>query len=398
MFDSVLHFLDQGLLGWNWWQIVLFTLATTHVTIAAVTIYLHRHQAHRALDLHPIVSHFFRGWLWLATGMVTKEWAAVHRKHHARCEQEGDPHSPQVFGIKKVFLEGTELYRVAAADAAEVTKYGHGTPDDWIERNLYTRYSMFGIYITLLVDVALFGIVGISVFAVQMMWIPVTAAGIINGFGHFRGYRTFDSADSSTNLSPWGIIIGGEELHNNHHAFPTSAKLSNKWYEFDIGWLYIRLMSMVGLAKVKKIAPRPRFGLAKAHVDLESLQAVLNHRYDLMAAYAKGLQRLCQTEAKRLTAISRPEGAMIAASRRWLAAEPTLWSDHNKASVGALLAASEPLRKLVEMRTELAAIWARSTASSEQLLTQLQAWCTRAEQSGVATLQDISLRLRSYAG
>ena len=397
MLDSILYFLDQGLLSWSWWQIALYTLATTHITIAAVTIYLHRCQAHRALELHPVVSHFFRGWLWLATGMVTKEWAAVHRKHHARCEQEGDPHSPQIFGIRKVLLQGTELYRIAAADGPQIEKFGHGTPNDWIERKLYTPHSIVGVYITLILNVLLFGVIGLTVFAVQMIWIPITAAGIINGIGHFRGYRSFDSADSSTNIVPWGIIIGGEELHNNHHAFPTSAKLSNKWYEFDIGWLYITLLRAVGLATVKKVAPRPRFGLAKPHVDLESLQAVLNHRYDLMAAYANSLQRLCRAEAKRLTASSRPEGAMLAASRRWLVAEPAQWSDQNKVSAGALFAASEPLRKLVEMRTELAAIWARSTASSEQLLSQLQAWCTQAEHSGVAALQEISLRLRSYA-
>lgn len=397
MLDSILMFLDQGLLNFTWWQTLIYTLVVTHITIAAVTIYLHRCQAHRSLDLHPIVSHFFRFWLWLTTGMVTKEWAAVHRKHHAKCEQPEDPHSPQVFGIRKVLLEGTELYRIAAADAEQVEKYGHGTPDDWVERKIYTGLSYLGVYVTLVLNVMLFGVIGLSVFAIQMIWIPVTAAGIINGIGHFWGYRSFDSADSSANVAPWGIIIGGEELHNNHHAFPTSARLSNKWYEFDIGWFYICIMRAVGLATVKKVAPKPRFGAARPMVDLDNLQVVLNHRYDLMSAYATSLKKLCQDEARRLSAVQRPEGKKIAVARRWLAIDSTKWSDHHHASVTELFAASEPLRKLIEMRTELAGIWQRSNATREQLLTQLQSWSHRAEQSGVRALEELSVRLRSYA-
>lgn len=397
MLDSFLLFLDQGLLNLTGWQILLYTLATTHVTIAAVTIYLHRCQAHRALDLHPLVSHFFRGWLWLMTGMVTKEWAAVHRKHHAKCEQVEDPHSPQIYGIRKVLLQGTELYRAAAADTEQVEKYGHGTPDDWVERKVYTPYSFLGVYLTLVLDVALFGVIGLTVFAVQMLWIPITAAGVINGIGHYWGYRNFDAVDSSTNVSPWGILIGGEELHNNHHAFPTSARLSNKWYEFDIGWAYICIMRALGLATVKKVAPKPVFGAVKPKVDHENLQAVLTHRYDLMAAYATSLKQLCLDEARRLSVLERPEGRKIAVARRWLAIDSTKWSEQHRASVSELFAASEPLRKLVEMRTELASLWARSNATREQLLSQLQNWCQRAEQSGIRALEDMSMRLRSYS-
>jgi stearoyl-CoA desaturase (delta-9 desaturase) len=235
--QAVLSFLDTGLAHFSGWQILVYTLIVTHITIAAVTIYLHRCQAHRALELHPVVSHFFRFWLWITTGMITKEWAAIHRKHHAKCETEEDPHSPQTRGIRKVLLEGAELYRAETHNADTMTRYGHGTPDDWVERNVYARFAMWGIYITLVADVLLFGAIGITVFAVQMIWIPLTAAGIINGLGHFRGYRNFDSPDASRNLIPWGILIGGEELHNNHHAFATSARLSNRWYEFDIGWM-----------------------------------------------------------------------------------------------------------------------------------------------------------------
>ena len=255
MFQSILSFLDTGLTGFSAWQIVAYTLAVTHVTIAGVTIYLHRCQAHRALDLHPVVSHFFRFWLWLSTGMVTREWAAIHRKHHAKCETEQDPHSPQTRGLKKVLLEGSELYREESRNLETLQKYGHGTPDDWIERNLYTRFSFAGVYLTLALNVALFGVIGISVFAVQMLWIPIFAAGVINGLGHWWGYRSWDSPDASTNIAPWGILIGGEELHNNHHAFASSAKLSSKWYEFDIGWMYIRILSILGLATVRRVAP-----------------------------------------------------------------------------------------------------------------------------------------------
>ncbi len=284
--DAVVSFfsLGGGLTGWGVGAIVLFTLAVTHVTIASVTIFLHRHQAHRALDLHPIASHFFRFWLWLTTSQVTKEWAAIHRKHHAKCETPEDPHSPQTRGIWKVLLQGAELYRAEAQNAETLSRYGHGTPDDWLERHVYTGRKNLGIFLMFLIDIALFGSLGLTVWAVQMMWIPVTAAGIINGLAHFRGYRNFEVEDASTNISPWGILIGGEELHNNHHTYPTSAKLSNKWYEFDIGWLYISVMSWVGLARVKKVAPAMRVQ-ATAEVDNKTLVNLTALRHEVMAKY-----------------------------------------------------------------------------------------------------------------
>jgi stearoyl-CoA desaturase (Delta-9 desaturase) len=396
-FDGVLSFLDTGLLNWSWWQIVLFTLATTHITIAGVTIYLHRHQAHRALDLHPLVSHFFRAWLWLGTGMVTKEWAAIHRKHHAKCETAEDPHSPQTWGIRKVLLEGAELYRVEAANTETISKYGHGTPDDWIERKLYTPYSQLGIFLTLAINVALFGVIGITVFAIQMIWIPVTAAGIINGLGHYRGYRSFDSPDASTNLLPWGIIIGGEELHNNHHAYPTSARLSNKWYEFDIGWMYIRIFEMLGLARVKKIAPVAKLVAARPSIDLEAVQAVIHHRYDVMASYTRSLRKACAEEAHRLMSANHSGAGAVAGAKSWLHENAAQWSAEQRAKLGEVMAASEALRKLVEMRDELNLLWGKSNATREQLVQQLTQWCARAEASGVRALQDMALRLRSYS-
>lgn len=397
MLETILSFLDTGIADLAWWQVVVYTLVTTHVTIAGVTIYLHRCQAHRALDLHPVPAHFFRFWLWLTTGMVTREWAAIHRKHHAKCETPDDPHSPQTRGLRKVLLEGAELYRAEAANRETIDKFGHGCPDDWIERNLYSRHSALGITLTLVINVLLFGVIGVTVFAVQMLWIPIFAAGVINGIGHFWGYRNWDAPDASRNVLPWGILIGGEELHNNHHAYASSAKLSSKWYEFDIGWMYIRLMSMVGLATVRRVAPRPKFAAAKPVADLETLQAVIQHRYDVMAAFAQSVRRACAEEARRLGAMRPSESSLLKAARGWLQVDAAKWSGEQRAKLAEVFAASERVRKLVEMRNELAAVWERSNLSREQLLHLLQQWCVRAEASGVRALQDIALRVRCYA-
>lgn len=386
MLSSVL---DLPLWNLPWWQYVLITLGMTHVTIAAVTIFLHRSQAHRALDLHPIVSHFFRFWLWMTTGMITKAWAAIHRKHHAKCETPEDPHSPQVMGLKKVFFEGSELYRAEARNLETLEKYGHGTPDDWLERNLYTPRSGLGIKLMLIIDVALFGPIGLTIWAVQMAWIPITAAGIINGVGHYWGYRNFKCEDASTNIVPWGIIIGGEELHNNHHAYGTSAKLSSKWYEFDIGWLYIRIMEMVGLSKVRKIAPVVRWQPTRPMVDLGVLQSVITHRYDVMTRYA----RLMNKQAK----LHLPQGMNVRTLREWLHLEPAALKQEEKVEVEKVLSKNDVLAKLYQMRLELVEVWGRSTLPKEQLVGKLQDWCQRAEASGIEALREFSLRLKSYA-
>jgi stearoyl-CoA desaturase (delta-9 desaturase) len=330
--------------------------------------------------------------------MVTREWASIHRKHHARCETPDDPHSPQTRGLRKVLLEGAELYREEARNRETMEKFGHGTPDDWIERALYSRYTALGIYLTLAIDVLLFGAIGLTVFAVQMLWIPIFAAGVINGIGHFWGYRNWDCPDASTNILPWGILIGGEELHNNHHSYASSAKLSSKWYEFDIGWMYIHLMSMVGLATVRRVAPTPKFAAAKPVADLETLQAVIQNRYDVMAAFANSLRRACAEEARRLASSNSPDGRLLVSARRWLAVDATKWTEQHRAKLGEIFAASDQVRKLVEMRAELSAVWERSNLSREQLLALLQQWCARAEASGVRALQDIALRMRCYAG
>jgi stearoyl-CoA desaturase (delta-9 desaturase) len=392
--DFILGLL-QGLIDLPWWGCVLVVLGLTHITIAAVTIFLHRCQAHRALDLHPVVSHFFRFWLWLTTGMVTKEWAAVHRKHHAKCETEEDPHSPKVYGLRKVLLQGTELYRIGAADAETLSKFGHGTPDDWIERNLYSRHAVLGVAIMLMIDLALFGVAGLAMWAVQMAWIPFFAAGVINGLGHHSGYRSFQTEDASTNIVPFGILIGGEELHNNHHAYASSARLSSKWYELDIGWLYIRSLELLGLAQVKKLAPKIRFELGKARCDLQTLQAVITHRYDVVQRFARSLKATLANELER--AKTRGQAVDTRLLRRWLQREAKDLPVSEQARLQEVLSSSRVLATVYSMRQELSALWARSTASKEQLLHQLEDWCRRAEKSGIAPLEAFSRTLRGYA-
>ena len=394
---DVLQFMATGITDLSAWQVFLYTMVVTHITIASVTIYLHRHQAHRALELHAIPSHFFRFWLWLTTGQVTKEWAAIHRKHHAKCDTEEDPHSPVTRGIKKVFWEGAELYRAESKNMETMAKYGHGTPTDWIERNLYTKYSWLGVVSLFFINFILFGVIGISVWAVQMMWIPITAAGIINGIGHYWGYRNYDCADAATNIIPFGILIGGEELHNNHHTYATSAKLSSKWYEIDIGWAYIRALEMLGLAKVKKLAPEPKFSHGKLEADFETLQSVIANRYDVMAKYAKSIKHAWKEELEHLKHKAELEKRFLKSSRKLMQREPGKLADAHHEQLSELFQHSKALETMHHMRVELGAIWERSHFTREQLLQKLQDWCTRAEASGIKSLQDFSLRLRSYA-
>jgi stearoyl-CoA desaturase (delta-9 desaturase) len=395
--NATLDFLSNGVTRLTAWQVFFYTMAVTHITIASVTIYLHRHQAHRALELHAVPSHFFRFWLWLTTGQVTKEWASIHRKHHAKCDTEEDPHSPVTRGIKKVFWEGAELYRAESKNKETMDKYGHGTPDDWMERNVYTRFSASGVVALLIINFMLFGVIGITVWAVQMMWIPVTAAGIINGIGHYWGYRNYDCADAATNIIPFGLLIGGEELHNNHHTFATSAKLSSKWYEFDIGWGYIRALEMMGLAKVKKLAPEPKFAKDKQEADFETLQSVIANRYDVMAKYAKSMKHAWKEELEHLKDKAQLESRFLKSSRKLMQREPAKLEAPQQQQLVELFQHSKALETMHNMRVELGVIWERSHFTRDQLLHKLQDWCNRAEASGIKSLQDFSLRLRSYA-
>ena len=389
--------LISGVIDMPWWGYIVVTLVFTHITIAAITIYLHRHSAHRALELHAIASHFFRFWLWLTTGVVTKQWTAVHRKHHAKCETKDDPHSPVIVGIKKVLAEGAELYRLEARNQETLDRYGYGTPDDWIERNIYSRHSAKGVALMLIIDVILFGPIGITMWAVQMMWMPIFAAGIINGIGHYWGYRNFQAEDASRNIVPWGILIGGEELHNNHHAYATSARLSNKWYEFDIGWMYICIMEMMGLAKVKKVAPKLRINKEKTVCDLDTLQAVISHRYEILAKYSKSLKTTFAKEIVHLKEATVQYGVDNSTLKRWVLADSKTLLDHEREKLNQVLSNAKTLDKVYTMREELAAIWQRSTASKDDLVKQLEDWCRKAEESGIEVLRAFSQRLRCYA-
>lgn len=386
----------SGFIDLPWWGYVLVTLALTHITIASVTIFLHRHQAHRALELHAIPSHFFRFWLWLSTGQVTKEWASIHRKHHAKCETVEDPHSPQILGIKTVLLEGYELYKKESRNQETLTRYGHGTPDDWLERNLYSKHSSWGIMLMLCIDVLLFGAIGLTIWAVQMLWIPVTAAGIINGAGHYWGYRNYQCADASTNLLPWGIIIGGEELHNNHHAYATSAKLSTKAYEFDIGWMYIRTLQSFGLAKAKKLPPQVRLDKSKTVCDAATLQAVITNRYEVLTRYARSLKHTYRDELAQLKD-ALPAKLDTRRIKHWLHLDAAVLNEQQKLQLDSVIRSSPKLATAYTLRQELASIWQRSTATKEQLVKDLEDWCLRAEQSGISALQDFSRGLRCYA-
>ena len=394
LLDAAIDWLAHGLLAFSWWEIVLYALVTTHITIVSVTIYLHRHQAHRAMDLHAIPSHFFRFWLWLGTGQVTKEWVSIHRKHHAKCETSEDPHSPQAHGIKTVFWKGAELYRAESRNKETVSKFGHGTPNDWLERNVYTRFSWQGVGLMMVLNLALFGAAGLAVWAVQMAWIPVTAAGIINGIGHYWGYRNFEAPDASTNISPWGIMIGGEELHNNHHTYPTSAKFSVKPYEFDIGWAYIRALEKLGLASVKKVPPKLLLGDIKPAADEKTLEALIAHRYEVMAGYARELRRAGKQEIQTLRA-KNADVSVLRAANRWLHRDDDKVPAAAKSQLAQARAEHPVLDKMVTMREELRQMWLSRSASREQLASDLQLWCHRAEESGIAALREFSMKLRA---
>lgn len=383
----------DGLISLTFWQAVVVTLALTHVTIASVTIYLHRHQAHRGLDLHPAVAHLFRFWLWLTTGMVTSEWVAVHRKHHAKCEREDDPHSPQHFGIWRVLFAGAFLYRDEAANEETLRAFRHGTPDDWIERRLYNPHRFVGIGLMLLVDLVLFGFAGLAIWIVQMAWIPFWAAGVINGVGHYWGYRNFETDDTSTNIVPWGILIGGEELHNNHHAYGVSARLSNKWWEFDIGWFYIRCLEVLGLAKVRRTAPKSSFAHS-VPVSMETLQAVVTHRFHILKLYRRRVVRpVVQAQSKGLDGFAR-------ARLQWL--KRHIGREDVQRDAGAIerleraLAANPTLQTIYQFRLRLKEIWTQRVLDHREHVQRLQVWCADAEASGIAALRDFAVELRAF--
>ncbi len=384
----------HGLLHLSWWGDIVAALLMTQVTICAVTVYLHRCQAHRAVDLHPIVSHFFRLWLWMTTGMVTKAWTAIHRKHHAKVETAEDPHSPQVKGIWTVLWSGAELYKKEARLPETLERYGQGTPDDWMEKNIYTAHSALGIMIMMAIDFLLFGPIGLSIWAVQMMWIPFFAAGVINGIAHYIGYRNYESPDASRNLLPIGFFVGGEELHNNHHTYATSAKFSVKWWEFDMGWLVIRTLEMLGLAKPKRVPPKAILSPGRGVVDADTLTAILTNRFHLMAQYSKNVVRPVLQEERRHAGAAG--AAMLRRMRTLLTCESSLVDMSGQQDLDKALKTYNSLNVVYQFRLKLQNIWARSTATQKELIDALQEWCKQAEASGVDALREFVSHLKTY--
>jgi len=384
----------EGFFVLSTWVYVVIALVLTHITIASVTIFLHRHQAHNALDLKPVVSHFFRFWLWLTTGIVTREWVAIHRKHHATCETADDPHSPRQKGIATVLFGGLLLYRREARNQETLAKFGQGTPDDWLERHLYTAHPSLGIALMGLIDVLLFGLPGLVIFGVQMIWIPFWAAGVINGLGHYLGYRNFETPDASTNILPWGILIGGEELHNNHHAYMASARLSNKWWEIDIGWAYIRLLAMCKLAKVKRLAPRAISKIGKRLVDRETAQAVVSQRFYILKRYGQMVVRPALREAKRNT--DRMGRRLIRRARRLMTREGIPSDPRTLQTIDRVLLQDETLATIYRFRQQLKEVWTRGSKEGSGRVERLRAWCAACEQSGIEALEDFAAYLRGY--
>ncbi len=385
-----------GLLNLSWVGYLIATLVLTQITIASVTIYLHRCQAHRALSLHPVVSHFFRFWLWLTTGMVTSEWVAIHRKHHAMTDVEGDPHSPVVLGINKVLWEGAELYRSAKGDKEMVAQYAHGTPNDWIEKNLYQRHSGRGLILMLLLDVLLFGLPGISIWAIQMIWIPFWAAGVINGLGHYWGYRNFECDDSATNLIPFAFWIGGEELHNNHHTYASSAKFSVKWWEFDIGWLYIRTLSFFKLAKVKKLPPKLVIDHEKQVVDLQTVRAVVGNRFQVLATYYTNVIEPILRQESLKRAYNQVDKRLLSTAGQLLKRREALLSATANLKLVQILKRFDEVRLAYTYRQSLQNIWLKTANSQKELIQALQQWCKQAEESGIEVLRQFAIQLKCY--
>lgn len=390
-----------GYLNLSFWGYLAATLVLTQLTILAVTIYLHRNQSHRALDLHPLVSHFFRFWLWLTTGMVTAEWVAIHRKHHATTDVEGDPHSPKVFGIKKVLWQGAELYRFSSKDKEMVEKYSHGTPKDWIERRLYQRFSALGIFIMLGLDLFFFGLPGLTIWALQMIWIPFHAAGVVNGLGHHWGYRNFECDDAATNLIPWGFWIGGEELHNNHHTFASSAKFSVKWWEFDIGWFFIRILSFMGLARVKKLPPKLASDKNKLQVDIETVRAVISNRFQIMAHYYRRVVLPILKTEKRVLKIEKGESSLenkklFQNARNLLRLQSNHLPARAKEKLQHLLNHCEQLRIAYHYQESLRNVWLKTASTQKELVEALQQWCKQAESSGLEVLRQFAQQIKGY--
>lgn len=386
--------LTSGLLDLSWWQVVLYTLVLTHISIVTVTVYLHRAMAHRAMDIHPLLAHFFRFWSWFTTATITQEWVSVHRKHHAKCETEDDPHSPVVKGLKTVLLTGAELYKDEINNQETIKRYSKGCPDDWVENNVYQKYKFFGIAVLFVLNLILLGPIGITVWAIQMVWMPLHAAGIINGIGHAIGYRNFECADASRNITPWAFWIGGEELHNNHHTYPNSAKLSVKKWEFDIGWMYISIFAKLGLIKNIRRGPVVHINETKSVLDADSVLAAANNRFQIMAKFYQ--QVIKPVVAEQKLKAEESSAPLIKRAKKLLSREESLLDDKHQQQLKDLIDHDDMMHTIYAMKQELQKVWKKRSASSEELLNAMKAWCDEAEASGIKALQEFADSLKHY--
>ena len=383
-----------GILGLGFWGYVIAGALGVHITLIAITLYHHREQAHRSVDLHPALRHFFRFWLWINTGVITKQWVAVHRKHHAMCEREGDPHSPQLVGLKTVLLQGAELYRKEARNPETVEKYGRGTPDDWVERHVYSRWPNVGIALLFFVIVFLFGLPGIALYGIQLITMPLLAAGIINGLSHARGYRNFETDDASTNLWPLAVFVAGEELHNNHHAFPSSARFSQHPWEIDLGWWHLRLFAALGLARIRRVAPKPELVEEASSPDIEALRSILINRMHVLRHYRKSVTfPVLRGEIRKYKGKAR---APVRRAKRWLTRHPSLLDVQSQERLAELMEKYPSVKTVMEYRNELKALWETTDLSNERLLAELVQWCSRAEASGIKALEEFAAYLKSF--
>jgi len=380
-----------GLIELPWWGYVLVTFVTIETMFLGVTLYLHRDQSHGGLILHPALRHLFRFWLWFSSGAVTREWVAVHRKHHAFADQQGDPHSPVIYGLRRVVFEGFELYRAAGSDPETIRNYGRGTPDDWLERHLYARHTYLGITLFVAAHLLVFGVPGIIMIAVHLAAQPFFAGGVINGLGHAVGYRSFEMPSTATNLVPWALLLGGEELHNNHHAFPRSARFAVQRWEIDIGWLWIRLFSALGLARVRWVAPRPHLQRRRHDLDADTVQALFTCRLHVLRAYARRVVLPVCRELRR----REPRGAVPAIAPQLLIRHPALLAEEARRRLRELLEHYEVLRRVVEYREGLQQAWEETSAS--HALVRLREWRRRAEESGIGALREFAQGLPAYS-
>ena len=390
----MMDILINGLIDFTWVGYVLYTLVVTHISIVAITLYLHRGVCHSAIEIKPLLAHFFRFWLWLTTSMRTADWVAVHRKHHAKCETIDDPHSPAYYGIETVLLRGADLYHEEKNNPETLEKYSQNCPTDWVEEKIYTGMNNIGILLLFILNIILFGVVGIIIWAIQMAWTPIFAAGGINGAGHYWGYRNYDTSDDSTNMIPLGIVIGGEELHNNHHAFPTAAKFSLKPWEFDLGWMYIKLFSLLGQIKVKRLAPITIINEPSKSLDHETGYALLKSKLTVITNYSKiVLKPLMKHEHKKANGELK---RLLNRSKCTLVREPHRITNQENNTLDIIFDKCASLKIAYDLRNKLFDILHSRNLKHDKFIDSINQWCEEARSVGIESLVDFSIWLRGY--